>query len=368
MNRTWQSLKSLTVASVKMYFRNVTAVFFTLFIPVLLIGIFGLLNTGSSSGNIHIGLTNHSQTQLAQTYVGAIKKVSAFKVDEISEAVARDKLGKGKLDLQVVIPADFGVTDGAGRLLIPSKAQAYFNQANPGTGQTAGLILGQIASNINSGITHESQVIGIDTTGVKTNNLNYIDFLVPGIMAMSIMQLGIFSVAFAFISYKSSGALRRLQATPTHPFNFLIGQSVARLIIGVLQVFLLLGLGLAFFHMHLVGSIVELLTVATLGVVVFLAFGFCIAGWAKEENQAAPVANLVSFPMLFLSGVFFPRDGFPAYLHTITNYLPLTYLADAMHRIANEGAGLWTIKGDLIGLVVWGIIAYALAVRLFSWE
>lgn len=367
LKRMWQSLASLTNVSVKMYFRNVTAVFFTLFIPVLLIGIFGLLNTGNTGGNIKIGLTNYSHTQLATTYVEAIKKITAFKIDSLSESDAADKLSKGKLDLQVIIPQNFGAVDTFGRLQQVA-VTAHYNKASPGTGQTAGLILSQVANEINAGITKAPQIISVNTTGVQTNNLSYIDFLVPGIMAMSIMQLGIFSVAFGFISYKSSGALRRLQATPTHPFNFIIAQSIARLIIGVLQVGLLLGLGIALFHMHLVGSILDLLVVATFGVIVFLAFGFAIAGWAKEENQAAPVANLISFPMLFLSGVFFPRDGFPAYLKTITNFLPLTYLADAMHRIANEGVSLWTVRGDVLGLLVWGIVTYFIAVKLFSWE
>lgn len=367
LKRRLDSLLSLTAVSVKMYFRNVTAVFFTLLIPVLLIGIFGLLNSGNSTGNIHLGLTNHSQTQLATSFVDTIKKVTAFKVENLSEAEARDKLGKGKLDLQVVIPADFGAISDAGQPQ-QSKIQTFFNQGNPGTGQTAGLILGQIASSINNSITKAPQIVGVETKGVKTNNLSFIDFLVPGIIAMSIMQLGIFSVAFGFISFKTSGALRRLQATPTHPFNFLIGQSVARLIIGVLQVGLLLGLGIFAFHMHLVGNIFELIVLATLGTLVFLAFGFAIAGWAKDENQAAPVANLVSFPMLFLSGVFFPRDSFPSYLKTITNFFPLTYLADGMHKIANEGASLYAIRGDLLGLFIWGIIAYIIAIKLFRWE
>jgi ABC-2 type transport system permease protein len=350
-----------------MYFRNVTAVFFTLFIPVLLIGIFGLLNTGNTSGNIHLGLTNYSKAPLSGSFIDAVKKVDAFKIDEMSEADATDKLGKGKLDLQVIIPEDFGTVAASGQP-VSSKVVAHFNEGNPGTGQTAGLILGQIASGINAGITHSPQIIGVDTTGVKTNNLGYLDFLVPGIMAMSIMQLGIFSVAFGFISYKTSGALRRLQATPTHPLNFIVAQSVARLIIGVLQVCLLLLLGMAFFHLHLIGSVFDLLIVATLGTIVFLAFGFGIAGWAKEENQAAPVANLISFPMLFLSGVFFPRDGFPAWLHRVTDFFPLTYLSDAMHQIANQGANLWTVRTDILGLLVWGIVAFAIAVRLFNWE
>lgn len=366
MKRNWQSLRSLTVASVKMYFRNVTAVFFTLFIPILLIVIFGVLNNGNGS-SINVAVTNYSQSDLSKTFVKTIKDISAIKVEELPESQAADKLGKGKTDLQVIIPADFGEFDQSHE---PKQAEikAYYNEGRPQQGQPAGLILKQIVSGFNDSLHHTPQTLTVETKGVKTNNLGVIDFLIPGIMAMSIMQLGVFSVAFGFISYKTSGALRRLQATPTHPVNFIIAQSVARLIVGMLQVCVLLFLGMKFFHLHLIGSIVNLLIVATLGTIVFLAFGFGIAGWAKEENQAAPVANLVSFPMLFLSGVFFPRDGFPHYLKVITDYLPLTYLADAMHRIANEGASLAMVRVDILGLIVWGLVAFAIAVRLFRWE
>jgi ABC-2 type transport system permease protein len=101
---------------------------------------------------------------------------------------------------------------------------------------------------------------------------------------------------------------------------------------------------------------------------VFLAFGFAVAGWAKDENQAAPIANLVSFPMMFLSGTFFPRDGFPAVVKTITDYFPLTYLTDAMRRIANEGAHLTQLGPDLLGMFVWGVVMFFVAVKLFRWE
>jgi ABC-2 type transport system permease protein len=162
--------------------------------------------------------------------------------------------------------------------------------------------------------------------------------------------------------------LRRLQATPTHPVQFVLAQGVTRLIVGVLQVVLLAGLGIWLFQFHLNGNPLEFLLVSLLGTVVFVAFGFVVAGWAKDENQAAPIANLISFPMMFLSGTFFPRDGFPGWLQTLTDYFPLTYLADALRRIANEGAHLTQLGGDLLGLTVWGIIIFAVAIKSFRWE
>lgn len=367
MKRQWRSFQSLTIASIKMYFRNVTAVFFTLFIPIFLIVIFGVLSR-NSGGNIKLDVTNYSQTDIAKQFVDQLKKVPAFKVNEVSESTASDELGKGNADLQVIISKDFGEFDKITGKLKTASIKSFYNEGRPQNGQTAGLILSEIINGFNNQITKTPQIITLQNTGVKTNNQGILDFLLPGVMAFSIMQLGIFSVAFGFIAYKTTGALRRLQVTPTHPINFVLGQSVARLIIGVLQVLLLLGLGIVFFHIHLLGNLLALLLVATIGVVVFLAFGFSIAGWARDENQAAPIANLVTFPMLFLSGVFFPREGLPNILQKITNFLPLTYLVDGMRRIANEGATLWQLKGDIVGLVVWGVIVFFIAIRVFKWE
>ena len=365
-NRAWRVFSSLTVASMKMYFRNRSALFFTIFFPIVLVAVFGLLSNSSGTGSIKLDVTNYSHSPLATAYVKAVDNVSAFKVTQTSQGYARGQLGNGKIDLQVVVPKDFGVVHN-GRMTT-SDIQTYYNQARPGNGQTAGLILGQIASGFNNQLTHAPTVIGLKSTGVKTNNLGYIDFILPGILAMTIMQLGIFSVAFGFISFKTSGALRRIQATPINAANFLVAQSITRYIVGMLQIVLLAGLGLIFFHLHLLGSVFYLWIVVSLGIGVFLAMGFAVAGAAKDENQAAPLAQLLQLPQLFLSGIFFPREDFPHWLQTVTNYFPLTYLSDAMRSIFNQNISFWALHTDIIGLVAWGIIAYIIADRVFSWE
>lgn len=366
MMRTLSSLWSLTIASCKMYFRNTAAIFFTMFVPIAFIGVFGLLSNGSSGGSIKLNLNDHANTKLSQAFVTAVKGVKTFKVTTDPQDQALTALGKNKLDLEVIIPGGFGTTSENG--LEPSKVSALYNQAQPGSGQTAGLILGQIVNGFNNQATQAPQIFSVQTQGVKTSNLGSIDFLLPGILAISIMQLGIFSVAFAFVSLKTTGALRRIQATPTHPLNFIIAQAITRMIVGVLQVLILTGLGLWLFSFHLNGNPLEFLFVAMIGVILFLAFGFAVAGYAKDENSAAPIANLITFPMLFLSGTFFPRDAFPSWLSRITDYFPLTYLADALRRIANEGVHLTALGPDLLGMTVWGIIMFFVAVRVFRWE
>ncbi len=366
-NRRWVAFASLTVASIKMYARNRTALFFSLFFPLVFISIFGLIFKNNSA-SLNIDLTNQSQSQLSTTFVSQLNAVKALKIKNVSPSQGATDLDKGDADLTVLIPAGFGSVGAHGKL-DPAAITAHYNESRPGNGQAAAQLIEQIASGYNDAINHTPTIVSVDATGVKTKNLTYIDFLLPGMIALSIMQIGIFSVAFAFVSYKTTGMLRRLQATPTHPSAFLAGQGVSRLIMAILQTILLAAVGIMFFSFHLAtADYGAFLVLALLGSAIFQAIGFAIAGWAKNEDQAQPVAQLIQFPMMFLSGTFFPRSGFPHALQVITGYLPLTYLADAMRQVANNNASLWAVRGDLIALVIWGIIAAGVAVKVFSWE
>jgi len=365
-NRRFQALRGLTVASLKMYFRNRTAVFFSLFFPILFIVIFGSI-FNSTGSTFKLDVVNQASTPLAKQFTTSLGNVGAFKVTDTSSSQAATDLNNGNADLAVIVPANFGQTQ-AGRLQ-PTTIVTHYNAAKPQNGQTANLVITQLVAGLNDQVNRTPQTITVHSVGVATRNLTYIDFLLPGMVGLSIMQLGIFSVAFAFVSFKTTGMLRRVQATPTHPSNFLAAQGLTRLIIAVAQTILLVAIGVIFFHFHLApSSWIPFLLLALLGSVVFMGIGFIIAGWAKNEDQAQPVATLIQFPMMFLSGIFFPRAAFPPLLQTITGYLPLTYLGDALRQVANQGVSLWAVRGDILGLIIWGIIAYVAATRVFSWE
>lgn len=367
IKRRMLALHALIIASTKMYFRNTTGVFFSLFIPVILVFVFGFLFQ-SNDFKSKITLTNYSNTEISKKFVESLKEVEALEVKEVSEGEAADLLGRGQADLQVIIPNTFGEPDPATRNLMPAAVRTYYNEGNPQAGQTTSLILAQIVAGYNAQVTKSPVVLSVKSEGVKTNNLSQIDFFLPGVIAMSIMQLGIFAVAFAFVAYKTTGQLRRIQATPTRPMYFVVAQGASRLMVSVMQVLLLLALGMWIFDAHLIGSLWSFLLVAALGSIVFLGIGFAVAGWARDENQATPVAQLIQFPMLFLSGVFFPREGLPQWLESITNILPLTFLVDALRKIATEGASLLSVRSELLGLVIWGIVIYIIAALVFRWE
>ncbi len=366
--KRWLAYKTLTVASIKMYFRNRSAVFFTLFIPVMFILIFGAFNSTKQS-SFKLTIVNNSNTDLAGQFTKALEdNKNVFDASQNNIDNAKDLLDKGKTDLIIVVPPEFGSIDGNTQKLKTAEIITYYNKGQPQAGQAASLVIGQIVSGFNNQITRTPVIYSVNSQGINTHNLSYLDYLVPGILALSIMQLGIFSIAFAFVSFKSTGALRRLFVTPTHPISFIFGQSVARFLIAFLQIGLLLGLSILVFKVHVVGSILNMFILAFLGIIVFLMFGFAVAGWAKDENQAAPIANLITFPMLFLSGTFIPRDNLPVWLQKVTGILPLTYLADAMRSVSTLGYSLWQVRMDILGLLVWGVVMFIVAIKVFKWE
>jgi ABC-2 type transport system permease protein len=354
----------LFVASGKMFIRDRTAVFFSFFLPLVIMLIFGVLNFGEAA-ELDVGVVDEADTTSSTAMVTAFEQVPILAISEGTLDEELTALVEGNRSMVLVFPEGW-------ELVAPGSAgyqplTAYTNAAMAEEGQTALLVVNAAVAQalVTAGGGSPDPLVVVEE--VAGRDLAYIDFLVPGILGLTIMQLGLFSVAFGFVQLKQTGTLRRLFATPTSPSYFLSAQVSSRLIITLVQVLILLGVGL-WFGVQLVGSVIVVLALSVLGGVVFLAMGYGVAGWAKNENQAAPVANLISLPMMFLSGSFFPREAMPEFLQQVTRFLPLTYLNDALRDVINDGAGLDVIGTDVIGLVVWGLISFVIATRLFKWE
>lgn len=364
MSRRFEVFWHLFVASGKMFIRDRTAVFFSFFLPLVIMLIFGVLNFGEAA-ELDVGLTDEAQNSSSQALHSALGQTSGLVIHSGSLTDELAALAEGDRAAVLRIPAGW-------KLVPPGSSgyqplSAFTSQALAGEGQTAVLLVNAVVAQALVSVDGGSSEPLVVVEEVAGRNLGYIDFLVPGILGLTVMQLGVFSVAFGFVQLKQTGTLRRLFATPTSPSYFLAAQVSSRLVIALIQVLILLGVGLLF-GVQLVGSVAVVLALAVLGSVVFLGIGFGVAGWAKNENQAAPVANLISLPMMFLSGSFFPREAMPEFLQEVTRLLPLTYLNNALRAVINDGAGLDVIGTDVIGLAIWGVITFVIATRLFRWE
>ncbi|HMS59789.1 MAG TPA: ABC transporter permease [Tepidiformaceae bacterium] len=192
----------------------------------------------------------------------------------------------------------------------------------------------------------------------------YLDRLLPGLIAFNGLNVGLNSIAFTLSRYKERGVLRRIRATPVPTYAFLGGVIVSRLIIALAVTLITYLSGVYIFGAELEGSGPLLVAMATLGSLSFVALGILMVAVAKREDDIPPLFILILMPSMLFSGAFLDRSGLPDWLHWITNGLPLTFLTNAVQEIANLGGGVGDITTDILGLVIWGVAATAIA----SWR
>jgi ABC-2 type transport system permease protein len=197
----------------------------------------------------------------------------------------------------------------------------------------------------------------------------YIDFLIPGLLGMNLMNSGMWGVGFALVEMRQRKLLKRFVATPMRRSDFLLALASSRLVLMVIEVGLLLGFGVLAFHMRVQGwrSILSVIFLGALGAVAFGGVGLLTACRAQKIESVSGLINLVMMPMWIFSGVFFSYQRFPAVAHPFIKALPLTALNDALRATILEGASLGSQSGRLLVLAVWGGVSFVLALRWFRW-
>src|SRR5262249_50109936 len=186
-----------------------------------------------------------------------------------------------------------------------------------------------------------------------------------------LLSIAIFGTAFGFVVLKRTLVLKRIFATPSRPRRLVLGEGAARLVIAAAQVIVILLVGVFFFSFHLANGVttfLEMLALCLFGLIVFLGMGLIIAGNFNNENSMGPVVNLITFPQFLPSAALFSTSSSPDWLQPIANNLPLSYLNVALRQIASDGATLWDVRGQILGLLIWGVISYVIAIVTFKWE
>lgn len=356
----------LTLMYLRAFTRDRTAMFFSLVVPLMLMLIFGSLNLGAF-GKVSVALDDQASNPASRQFAGALESVETLLVTRETSETALVRLRRTELDMLLVIPKDFAIAPTRAGQPVPT-VTVYGNAARPQQVSVGQAIVNELITQLSYAVNQGAPVVSVEEQDVEGVRLRYVDFLVPGILGVNVMQLAIFSVAFALVVDKRRGVLRRIMATPLKPATFLASQVVTRLVLAALQVLVLIGVAIFLFDVHPLGGILPLVLVSLLGAVLFLTIGFALAGWAETENQVPAIAQLITLPQFFFSGVFFSKEAAPEVIRPITNILPLTVLNDALREISVQGASIWDVRLQLLGLLVWTVIGFALAVRFFRFD
>lgn len=373
----------LTLAQLRLFARNRQVMFWSLLFPVFFMAMLGLFMGNGSGISLTGAILDEDNTPASRELVRSLEMLGT--VIEFKEQHDRDKameeLKRGDRHIVVVIPKGYqdlikgleSAAPMAGHMefdpLPPiATVEAYYDETNMTASQLALSVLSQVVDGVSKQLAHYSPLVTVQASAVQSLHLKYIDFLVPGILAMMIMSTNLNGVAGQIASWRERGILRRMQSTTLKASTFIAAQITARLVMNGMQAFIVVLVGSLCFGTQVNGSWVLLSLFVVLGTLTFMSLGFIIASLARTPESAGPIAGFVSFPMLFLGGVFFPIKEMPVFLQHIVKLLPISHLTTAMRQVMNVGADLSTLWPEAALLSAWMIVAFAISSYTFKWE
>lgn len=352
--------------SLKRLFRDRLALFFTFLFPLIFLFVFGSLSH-SSSVSFNVAIINESSTPYARQFVTQTAKQKSFKVDSTVQdyKVADQKMARGELDATIELPPSFGVLKNG----VPSgQAIVHYTENNQSAAATLVSVLQAQFQGVNAKLVKNQTPFTVTSKQTNERSLSAFDYTFTGLLGFAILGAGIFGPMNYFPEMKKMGILRRLHTTPIRVWQYFLANMLSNAVTGLMTIVVMFVVAMAVFHLHVVGDYLELAIFLAYGIIMILGIGLALGGWAKNERQVAPLGNIIVFPMMFLTGVFFPRYLMPHWLQTITTYMPLTPVIDGARLIATEGQHLINLGPQLAVMTVWLVIVYAIAFRVFRWE
>ena len=342
-NPLWE----LTLARLRMFFREPSAVFWTFGFPLALSVALGVAFRNKPPDPVAVGVWSGPDAFAAGRVLEVLRATPGVKVREYGGSSTRD-LSTGKIALFVRprerIEYDFDPTRPESRL-----ARAVVDDA-----------LQRAAGRADALATTDRPVVAPGS--------RYIDFLIPGLIGMNIMSGSMWGIGYVVVEMRTRKLLKRLMATPMSRAQFLWSFVLMRAAFFFLELPLLLLFGWLAFGVGVAGSLVLLVALSLLGAVAFAGLGLLVAARAQNTQTVSGLINLVMLPMFIGSGVFFSTARFPGFFQPFLRALPLTALNDSVRAVMIEGAGPRAVAGEAGLLAAIGAVSFALALRLFRWR
>lgn len=356
------------VTNFKRLFRDKTALFFTFLFPLIFLFVFGGISGRSGGTTFNVALISDSNSAIYKQFNEAAQKDKVLKIDQNIKTLdeAKQKMSRGQLDSTIYFGKDFGELKNG----VPAgKVEIIYTQNTTQSGQAVlSYVQTRYLTPVNAQITKSSTPFNAVGNQLNEKSLSSFDYTFAGLLGFAILGAGIFGPINIFPELKKQGILRRMHTTPLRPWQYFLSVMLGNAVVGLLSLGLMFVVALTVFDLKVAGNYLELILFLVFGIILILGIGLSVGGWAKNERQAAPVANIIVFPMMFLSGTFFPRFLMPTWLQGITRFFPLTPVIDGARLIATEGQHLTQMGSQLGIMAVWLVVIYAIAFRVFRWE
>ena len=321
------------------FFRDRAALAWNILFPVLIVAGFSFAFSGDPVNFYKVGVYGEQSTETNQkNRFFSTEYIQFIPIAELKPAITQ--VERHQLDM----------------LFNPDQNRYWINEASP---------KGYLLERILHGSDIQGNYIRQSVTGKA---IRYVDWLIPGVLAMNMMFSALFGIGYVIVRYRKNGVLKRLKATPLSALEFLTAQIVSRLwLIMVITAFVFMATNL-FVDFAMFGSWFDLFIVFTLGTISMISLGLLIAARLSSEELAGGLLNLISWPMIFLSGVWFSLEGSPPIIKQLAQLLPLTHLIDGARAIMIDGASLIDIAPQLLILVIMSIVFIAIGAAAFRWE
>jgi len=354
----------LLVSDFKQFFRDKTALFFTFAFPIFFIFIFGWVFSGADDISYDIGLVNQDNSAPSQGISLTLQEIPIFVVTTGELESKLDELRGGEIDAVVAIPSGIEESIGKGE---PVDITVYYDPSQTTSAQVILPVLQQVIDAVNIQMTGQPVTFSLVQESIQSHELGYIDTVVPGILAMSVLFLGLFG-SLTLVERREKKILKRFGATPLRRSTMVFSQVTYRLILALVQTLLIIAIAYLVFGVQMVGNWFVLLGLVLLGTLTFVGIGYFAVARARTTEGAMPIIQIIQFPMLFLSGIFFPVEFMPDFMRPVLAAIPLTYLGDAFRQVMVEATPLYPLSLDVVVLGAWLVVSMILAIKLFRWE
>lgn len=370
-------------------FRNRMGLVMLILMPIFMMTMVGFIYPSETSLNkVDIALVNDDQGfgnySLSSTFITALEAINdnasimtlldASNLDEI-----RDLIQNGYAEGGIMISSDFTSDIMSGE---QGTITIVFDQSNPQMSAMIQAVLGEVFEEMGTALARQNianqldidennalavvKPYNIQVQGSIEGEFTYFDFIAPGIMAMTVMMSVMTGLPAAISQEREIGTLDGMMVAPINRLAVILGKTLAQMARGILQGTLILVLAIALFGVTVHGNILLVFALLLLGVFSFVGLGVVLTSFAKDQETAVMMMTTIMFPMMFLSGVFFPVEQMPGFMQTISKVLPLTYVADALRKVMVLGADMSALTTELPILVLFGVVMIAIAVPVFK--
>ena len=355
-----RAFRALVVANLTTFLRNPLPSSGLMIVLILLLFGFRALE-GFQGQRLNVVVADQAHTTASDRIVAGLRRFPALNVSVADATAARARLDSGGADLEVLIPPGLGATERTGRLA-PGQVEISYRLGGSNNADQAAALVAAAVDQADREVQGAPQVLTVHIRLLNAG-LGLLQVFLPGLLTFNVINAGLILAAGIFASYRSSGTLRRIQATGIGPAELVLAHAFSNLLLAGAQVLVMLvAVSLIF---GTVVNIPALLAVTMLGYLVFLAIGLAVSGWVRDPQRAPVVATSIAFPLIFIG--LFPSSLVAGLPGQVLALLPVSMATHALRAVV-AGSGLDSFGGDLLGLAVWAMLALVAAGRVFRWD